>query len=63
MILQTTQRLQSFGHVLSSWHRFLLGLRGRKELCVLAEEGGTQHHGLGHRFGHMADLAARGWGG
>lgn len=32
IVSQTTQRLQSFGHVLSSWDRFLLRFRGRKEL-------------------------------
>lgn len=45
IISQTTPRPQSFWHVVSSWDRFLPGFKGRKELRVPAEEGGTQHHG------------------
>lgn len=54
-------------------HGFFLGsfsprIKGREELCVPAEEGGTQHRGqwslwnTDPGFGHKADLAAQGWG-
>lgn len=60
IISQSTQRLQSFWHVVSSWDRFPLGLRAGRS-C-----GGTQHHGqwslwnTDPGFGHKADLAAQG---
>lgn len=39
---QTTQRLLVCGFLLGSFSPWI---RGRKDLCVPAEEGGSQHHG------------------